>query len=68
MLDMLKEFSKKSVYVSISLKSSDRKLEGYITRITWDDMDDIIHIIHPLTKNQSFCTLKMIDDVSILKP
>ena len=68
MLEMLKEYSKENVYVSISLKSSDRRLEGYITKITWDDMDDLIHVIHPLTKEQSFCTLKMIDDVSILKP
>ena len=68
MLEMLKEYSKENVYVSIILKSSDRRLEGYITKITWDDMDDLIHFIPPLTKEQSFCTLKMIDDVSILKP
>ena len=67
MLELLKEYEKENVYISISLKSSNRKLEGYVTRITWDDMDDIIHIIHPLTKIQSFCTLKMIEDISILK-
>lgn len=68
MLELLKEYHKENIYISLNLKSSNRKIDGYITRITWDDMDDIIHIIHPLTKDQSFCTLKMIDDVSILKP
>jgi len=67
MLELLKKYYNENVYINLKLKSGN-EIDGFITRITWDDMDDIIHIIHPLTKVQSFYTLKMVDNVSILKP
>jgi|TARA_Y100000034_G_C6644629_1_gene281931 hypothetical protein len=67
MLELLQEYYKNNVYVNFVLKSGNRTIDGCITRITWDDMDDVIHIIHPLTKEQSFFPLKMVESVSILK-
>ena len=65
-LNLLKTYQSEKVYINIRLKSGN-EVDGFITRITWDDMDDVIHIQHPLTKTQSSYTLEMIDNVSIVK-
>lgn len=66
-LEILRDFKDSGSYIQITLENGNT-LDGFITRITWDDLEDIIYFKHPLTKTQSIISLNRITDVSILKP
>ena len=66
-LEILGNFKDSKSYIEITLENG-KVLDGFITRITWDDLEDIVYLRHPLTKIQSTISLRDIVDVSILKP
>jgi hypothetical protein len=66
MLELLKEYKKSYTYLNFVLNSGEQ-IDGFITKIMWDDMDDIITIQHPLTKCQATYRLDQIKEISILK-
>lgn len=67
MLEMLKQFYNDEIYLEFRLHSG-KVLDGFITGISWDDMNDVIRIVQPLSKQYFTFSLDDIEKVEILKP